>query len=506
MTFDWAYFLSLFSLGAFWRACVTVIELSVLSWLISLVLGFAVASARQSRYTALRWFSQFYIWLFRSVPLLVMIIFTYNLPQMIPVTRYVLSNAFLAGLIATVLVETAYMAEIHRGGLLSVAKGQYEAGHALGIRLFGVFRLIVVPQALRISLPSLINEFITIVKQTSLVSVIALPELLMTGQRLYAENFLVMETLAAVAMYYLLIVSIFSVIFQFVEHHLDINGRTPQTLTPEEVSALRQQSSPVLRPVHKEQPGQPKALLLKDIHKAYGQHHVLKGIDLTVSQGEVISIIGPSGSGKTSLIRTVNALESIDDGEIVLFGEPYIEARNLSESENKRRGICRIGMVFQGFNLFPHYTILQNIMLAPHYHGVGTHKDRRAQALHLLDKVGLLAHAEKYPHQLSGGQQQRVAIARALALSPDIILFDEPTSALDPELVTDVLNVIAALAKEGMTLLIVTHEMDFALAISDRVVLMEHGVVQADVSPAKIKTAANDPTLQRIRQFMRMPQ
>lgn len=502
MMFDWAYFLSLFSLGSFWRASITVVELSVLSWLISVVLGFAIASARQSRHPLLKWISQFYIWLFRSVPLLVMIIFIYNLPQMIPITHYVLGNAFLAGLIATVLVETAYMAEIHRSGLLSVVKGQYEAGHALGIRLLGVFRLIVIPQALRISLPSLINEFITIVKQTSLVSVIALPELLMTGQRLYAENFLVMETLAAVAMYYVLIVSVFSIAFQQLERHLNINGRTPQTLTSDQVMAFRRQAMPIQHQPRTAQPGQPKALLLRNIHKAYGQHHVLKGINLTVSQGEVISIIGPSGSGKTSLIRTVNALESIDRGEIILFGEPYIEANNLSESDNKRRGICRIGMVFQSFNLFPHYTIVQNIMLAPRYHGIGTHTIRYAQALYLLDKVGLLAHAEKYPHQLSGGQQQRVAIARALALSPDILLFDEPTSALDPELVSDVLNVIAALAKEGMTLIIVTHEMDFALAISDRVVLMEHGIVQIEVSPAKIKTVTGDPTLQRIRQFM----
>lgn len=502
MTFDWAYFFSLFSLGAFWHACVTVVELSVLAWVLSVALGFAVAGARQSRYCTLCGFSQGYIWLFRSVPLLVMIIFIYNLPQMIPVTRYVLGNAFIAGLVATVLVETAYMAEIHRSGLLSVAKGQYEAGHALGFRVLGIFRLIVIPQALRISLPSLINEFITIVKQTSLISVIALPELLMTGQRLYAENFLVMETLAAVAVYYVLIVSVFSLAFRQLERHLDIHGRTPQTLTSSRIDALRREAKPVVRPTQEKRPGAPKALLLKGIQKAYGQHNVLKGIDLAVAPGEVVSIIGPSGSGKTSLIRTVNALEAIDAGEIILFGEPYIEARDLSAPDVKRRGICKIGMVFQGFNLFPHYTILQNVMLAPHYHNVGSTQQRHANALYLLDKVGLLAHADKYPHQLSGGQQQRVAIARALALSPDIMLFDEPTSALDPELVTDVLNVIAALAKEGMTMLIVTHEMDFALAISDRVVLMEEGVVQANASPADINARIKNPALQRIRQFM----
>lgn len=503
MMFDWAYFVSLFSLSAFWQASATVVELSVLSWLISLVLGFIVASARQARPAWLRGVSQVYIWLFRSVPLLVLVVFIYNLPQLFPAAGGLLGNAFIAGLVATVLAETAYMAEIHRGGLLSVAKGQHEAGHALGIRFLGVRRLVIIPQALRIALPALVNEFITIVKQTSLISVISLPELLMTGQRLYAQNFLVMETLAAVAVYYVLIVSVFSVLFQQIERHVNVQARRPQTLAEPALAVLREAAQPLpLRPPA-QRPGEPSALLMKNIHKAYGAHHVLKGIQLAVAPGEVISIIGPSGSGKTSLIRTVNGLETLDQGEIILFGESYITAGAQRESAAMRSGIRRIGMVFQSFNLFPHRTILQNVMLATRYHRQPADEAaRRAQALYLLDKVGLLAHAEKYPHQLSGGQQQRVAIARALALSPDIMLFDEPTSALDPELVGEVLKVIGDLAREGMTMLIVTHEMDFALAISDRVVLMEQGVIQADASPAAIRGGEAELALQRIRQFM----
>lgn len=168
-----------------------------------------------------------------------------------------------------------------------------------------------------------------------------------------------------------------------------------------------------------------------------------------------------------------------------------------------RSGVRRIGMVFQNFNLFPYLSVLDNILLAPRYHGTHAALSRQDVALGLLDKVGLLAHAYKYPHQLSGGQQQRVAIARALALQPEIMLFDEPTSALDPELVGDVLKVIQHLAREGMTMLIVTHEMDFALNISDRVVFMEDGHLQVDVSPQRLR----DPTetsegLQRVRKFM----
>ena len=347
-------------------------------------------------------------------------------------------------------------------------------------------------------MPTLTNEYVTIVKLTSLVSVIALTELLMVGQRLYAHNFLVLETLGAVAIYYVLIVSLFGWGLQYLERYLDISRRNAQTLDDELLQGLRKSLPQVASQAHQEHPGAPDALLLKGIEKSYGNHHVLKGIDLSVRSGEVLSIIGPSGSGKTSLIRTINGLESIDKGEIVLFGEDFIQAGDRPDNARQRAGILRIGMVFQNFNLFPHRTIVDNILLAPQYHGVSDRHSLRQQALALLDKVGLLAHAEKYPHQLSGGQQQRVAIARALAMQPDIMLFDEPTSALDPELVGDVLNVIRDLAREGMTMLIVTHEMDFAMSISDRVVFMENGHVQLDAAPEAIRNGQHE----RVRRFI----
>ncbi|MDH1620148.1 amino acid ABC transporter permease/ATP-binding protein [Pseudomonas chengduensis] len=499
MPFEWSYFFSLFSMPAFWAACWTVVKLSSLAWLLGLVLGFGLASAKQA---ANRWLSApaaIYVWFFRSVPLLVLLIFVYNLPQLMPASGKVLSNPFYAGLFALVLTEAAYMAEIHRGGLLSVAKGQREAARALGIGRLGTQRLIVVPQAFRIALPTLTNEYVTIVKLTSLVSVISLSELLLVGQRLYAQNFLVLETLGAVAVYYVLIVSLFGWGLQYLERHLDLGRRKPGTLGDAQVAKLRSGLPQVATGnARVREPGTPAALYLSNIHKHYGDHHVLKGIDLSVQPGEVISIIGPSGSGKTSLIRTVNGLESIDEGEIVLFGESFIQAGDRPENRRQREGVRRIGMVFQSFNLFPHRTIVDNVLLAPRYHGLGDSAELRRQALALLDKVGLLAHANKYPHQLSGGQQQRVAIARALAMQPDIMLFDEPTSALDPELVGDVLAVIRDLAREGMTMLIVTHEMDFALSISDRVLFMEDGHVQLDASPDAIRSGNHE----RVRRFI----
>ncbi len=500
MHFDFSYFLSLFAFPAFWQACLTVIELSALSWLLGLLLGFPLAAAKRSQ---LRWVSvpaAAYVWFFRSVPLLVLIVFVYNLPQMFPATGVALSHPFFSGLVALVLTESAYMAEIHRGGLLSVSRGQYEAAAALGIGPVGRQRLVVVPQAFRIALPALINEFVTCVKLTSLASVISLTELLMVGQRLYSQNFLVMETLSAIAIYYVLIVTVFGWLLQYVERRLELARRKPQTLDDAALAALRAQiTEPGATRAAPEQRGATSALLLKNLHKRFGHHEVLKGIDLEVRAGEVVSIIGPSGSGKTSLIRTINALETLDQGEIILFGHGLIAAGDRPNTRRVRKAVVDIGMVFQSFNLFPHRTIVDNVTLAPVFHSRFSREAAHAHAIALLDKVGLLAHARKYPHQLSGGQQQRVAIARALAMEPAIMLFDEPTSALDPELVDDVLSVIDELAKEGMTMIIVTHEMDFAMSVSDRIVFMEHGKVQFDGSPEAVRTA---PEAERVRRFM----
>ncbi|MFO6420300.1 amino acid ABC transporter permease/ATP-binding protein [Hylemonella sp. W303a] len=509
MELDWTYFFSLFSMGAFYRASVTVITLGSLAWSLGLVLGFGLAQAEGSRLPWLRWPAKAYIWFFRSVPLLVLLVFVYNLPQIFPATGAVLGVPFGAGLVGLVMTEAAYMAEIHRGGLLSVVKGQREAAQALGLGWWSTQLRIVLPQAFRIALPTLTNEFVTIIKLTSLVSVISLPELLLTGQRLYTQNFLILETLLAVAVYYVAIVTVFGALLGALERRLDVVRRQPDALAGPALERLRHGlGDGPLMPRPDRGPGAPPALELMGIHKAYGAHAVLKGVNLVVEAGEVISIIGPSGSGKTSLIRTVNALESLDRGEIVLFGESHLQGGAPMDAARVRRGIRRIGMVFQGFNLFPHLTVLQNILLAPGLHGQGSATEQRERALRLLDKVGLLAHLHKYPHQLSGGQQQRVAIARALALRPEVMLFDEPTSALDPELVGDVLKVIQDLASEGMTMLIVTHEMEFALQISDRIVFMENGLLQVDVRPEQLRQArsgagADDP-IERVRRFMQL--
>lgn len=497
VSYDWQYAMGLLSNPDFWRASWVVVQLSLSSWLISAILGFGLALAKRSSNPLLSGFAQAYIWFFRSLPLLILLIFIYSLPQAFPSTRSVLSNSFIAGLVALVLSETAYMAEIHRGGLLSIHKGQTEAGHALGIRFAGIQRLIVIPQAIRVALPALSNELVTIVKLTSLVSVISLAEILLVGQRLYTQNFLILETLTVVAFFYLLVVTCFDQGLGLIERHIDVvrRGSRAEMLTSGQVCLKVVGLTPPAVGRPRAEGETPPALEARELHKSYGGLEVLKGVSLTVHAGEVISIIGRSGSGKTTFIRLLNGLERLDSGTVHLHGRAFISAEPSADGRSSVREdysmIREIGMVFQGFNLFPHRTILDNVLLAPRYHRMGKAAELEALALYSLDKVGMAAHACKYPHQLSGGQQQRVAIARALMMSPGIILFDEPTSALDPETVGEVLAVIRSLADEGVTMVIVTHEMAFAFEVSDRIVFMEGGKVVCNDTPDNIRSGCH---------------
>jgi polar amino acid transport system permease protein len=498
MIFDWHYALSLLADKAFWNASWRVVELSLATWIIGIVAGFLLALGKQSHIAPLRMACSAYIWLFRSLPLLVLLIFVYNLPQVFPASSVVLAEPFWAGLIALSISEAAYIAEIHRGGLLSIGRGQFEAGRALGLRYFGLQRLVVVPQAFRVALPALVNEYITIVKLTSLVSVISLAEILLVGERLYTQNFKVLETMLAVSFYYVLIVTVVGYALKMLEQRLDVARREPVAFSPLEPAV------PAAAPAAQVEKTGRVALEAVGLRKRYGVHEVLKGVDLKVQAGEVISVIGPSGSGKTSLIRTLNGLEPLDDGEIVLHGKLFqwgaSKVRRAASHREHMRGIVDIGMVFQSFNLFPHRSVLDNVSLALRYHERGSKAALRALGMEMLAKVGMADHAHKYPHQLSGGQQQRVAIARALAMKPSIVLFDEPTSALDPELVAEVLKVIEQLAREGMTMVIVTHEINFAFRISDRIIFLENGSIVADAAPRAMTAFDKDS---RVAHFLK---
>jgi len=238
----------------------------------------------------------------------------------------------------------------------------------------------------------------------------------------------------------------------------------------------------------------PPMISMRNVDKHFGELHVLRDIHLDVPRGQVVIVLGPSGSGKSTLCRTINRLEPIDSGDIAIDGVALPD-------EGKALAALRaeVGMVFQSFNLFAHKTIVENVMLAPTKVRGKKKDEARKHAMALLERVGIANQADKYPAQLSGGQQQRVAIARSLAMDPKVMLFDEPTSALDPEMVNEVLDVMVSLAKEGMTMLVVTHEMGFARRAGDRVLFMADGEIVEDTAPEAFFTA---PKSERARDFL----
>ncbi len=245
-------------------------------------------------------------------------------------------------------------------------------------------------------------------------------------------------------------------------------------------------------------------LRTEHVSKSFGDLEVLRDINLTVEPGEVICIIGPSGAGKSTFLRSLNQLEKITSGKIFVEDQLFLHREHghtVDRLDPKRQKelLLEMGMVFQRFNLFPHKTVLENIMLAPVVVKNMKPEEARLLALDLLEQVGLSEKASEYPNRLSGGQQQRVAIARALAMRPKIMLFDEPTSALDPELVGEVLSVMKKLAEDGMTMLVVTHEMGFAREVADRVVFMCDGVLAVDAPPAEV---FDDPQNERLKSFL----
>lgn len=233
---------------------------------------------------------------------------------------------------------------------------------------------------------------------------------------------------------------------------------------------------------------------VRELYKSFGQHKVLKGINTTISKGEVVAIIGPSGCGKSTFLRSLNLLEEPTSGTVTFEGTDITDE---SVDINKMRE--KMGMVFQQFNLFPNMTIRENIMLAPVKRGKMSKEEAAKKAEELLSRIGLLDKADAYPSQLSGGQKQRIAIIRALAMNPDVMLFDEPTSALDPEMVGEVLELMKELAAEGMTMVVVTHEMGFAREVANRILFINEGIIQEDNEPKELFA---NPRSQRLRDFL----
>ena len=465
------------------------IPLTLLSFFFAMIIAVAVALVQYANVPVLRQIARFYIWVIRGTPLLVQLfIIFYGLPSV-----GIMLNAFPAAVIAFAFNEGAYCAETMRGALESVPQGQLEAGYCVGMSWWQIMRRIVLPQALRTAVPALSNSLIGMIKDTSLASNITVAELFMAGQRVAARTYIFLPIYCEVAVVYLLFCTVITKLQALLERQLNARGFqykgrcAPMAML--EIRNVQKTFRTYAKPGLFHRPG---------ARKVTSELPVLRGVDLTVEKGDVVAILGPSGSGKTTLLRCLNFLETADAGQLVFDGESF----DLAHAS--RADIARLrkktAFVFQNYNLFRNKTALQNVTEGL----IVARKLPKEQAdeigMKMLAKVGLADRADYYPRQLSGGQQQRVAIARALAADPEIIYFDEPTSALDPELTGEVLSVMRQLAEEGMTMLVVTHEMGFARNVSSKTVFMENGVV---VEQAPSQQFFASPKEERTRAFLR---
>jgi polar amino acid transport system permease protein len=497
-------------------------EIAGLAMIAGLILGLGLALLRLSHSSMLSGIAWFYIWFMRGTPLLLQLVFIFDVLPAVGLTF----SAFVTAVVGFSLNEAAFTAEIIRGGIQSVNRSQSIAATALGMPPLLTLRRIILPQAMRAILPALANQTIGLIKGTSIASVIFVNELTFRAEQIVAQNFRFFEVFAAAGVVYLVMTSAVALGQVAAECHFDFMREDGAGIRRLLLSAIGRVQPP--EPPAAPRPEFPReslpgliagiggnlahaaagpCVVCRNVQKSYGHREVLKSVDMTVQTGEVVVIMGPSGSGKSTLLRLINHLEPLDWGEITVDGSHVgyekIPGGGLRPTRKlaQARAKARIGMVFQHFNLFEHRTALDNITEAPVsvYHQ--SPDGARNNARRLLAAVGLSRHADHFPHQLSGGQQQRVAIARALAVSPRVMLFDEPTSALDPELVGEVLAVIRGLAEAGITMIIVTHEVRFARDVADRVIFMDGGVVVEQGTPEQV---LDRPANERTQRFLRM--
>lgn len=525
------------------------LEIAALGLVVAWPLALVLALLRKSPIRPVRYLVGVYIWIMRGTPILLQLIFLYNVLPQWGITL----SSFWTAVVGLGLNEAAFSAEIIRGGLAAVGQSQLDAAASLGFSSRLTLRRVQVPQALRVITPTLANEAIAMVKNTSLASVIAVSELTLRSQQIVSVNFKYVPVFAASAAIYLIATSTLVGLQGYLERRLDLDrqyerqlsrrpmtrrlavlawfrhtaDRAPLPATPGLATSMAEAASLAgvpgelavsvngSRPVQRGQAhldlharfyseyrdavraaagrvstDSPEIIQVRGLHKRFGSKEILTDIDLTVRKGEVLCILGPSGSGKSTLLRLLDGLDSVNAGSVKVNGLDLCRSggdrlsvplgRRVPPRDRLRAGAA---IVFQQFNLFQHMTVQNNLVEAPVRVLRMDEALTRETSRMLLREVGLDGLADRYPHQLSGGQQQRVAIARALALAPEVMLFDEPTSALDPERVGEVLRVMKQLADQGMTMVVVTHEIGFARQCASRVLLMDDGVIVEEGPP-----------------------
>ena len=426
------------------------LSLAAITVCVGAVFGALIALMRMSRIAPLRWIAAVYTEIIRGTPMLLQLyLFYFALPMLIPILN---KQQYACVAIALTCNSAAYVSEIFRSGIQAVDIGQTEAARSLGLSQRLTMTEIILPQAIKNILPALANEFIMVIKDTSLASTFFIGDLMTQCLLVKGATYLTIEPLIIVGIIYFVLTFILS----------------------KGVAAMERRNGESIR--------------------------ALDGVSIDINKGDVMVVIGPSGSGKSTFLRSLNLLEVPTSGSIIFEGVDITQKRGPDGQKlDIDRHRQKMGMVFQHFNLFPHKTILQNMTLAPiKVKGIAA-AEAEKKAMELLARVGLADRAGAYPIQLSGGQKQRVAIVRALAMEPDVMLFDEPTSALDPEMVGEVLDVMRGLAKSGMTMVVVTHEMGFAREVGNRVVFMDNGKILEQGTPDAI---FNHPQNERLQDFL----
>ena len=490
-----------------------------------LVIGLLLAAMQLSRFGLLSAIARGYAIIFRGTPLILQLVFAYDA---LPHIGIRLSAVAAAGL-ALAFNEAPFIAEILRSGVRGVDIGQVTAGQALGMTPMILMRHVIAPQAIRIMVPALGNETVSALKNSSLASVVSVEELTLRSTQLASSTFDFFSIFFASGLIYLGLTGAVSLLQIIIEALLDLDRPAPREwllrLLPWNRTVLSvppqttRTSAPLTQAAHAEAthpsriartagPAAGEQMVeVYALHKQYGSHPVLGGLDLKIRSGEVVALLGPSGSGKSTLLRCINHLEEWDSGVVRVGGHRLgfdAKGRSLTpRAVAKERASIGVGMVFQQFNLFSHLTARENIAGPLRWvHGLSSlAADRRADEL--LERVGLSHRADALPRHMSGGQQQRVAIARALAPNPSVLLLDEPTSALDPELINEVLEVIRRLAVEdGLTMIISTHQLRFAYEVADRVVFLSDGTIIEDGPAHELLTNPRHPLTARFLRAM----
>ncbi len=471
--------------------------LAAASTVLGVVIGMVLAVMGISQSRWLRLPARIYTDIFRGLPAIVTILIIGQ--GFARIGRELFGpSPFPLGIIALSLIAGAYIGEIFRSGIQSVERGQLEACRALSMSYGQGMRLIIIPQGVRRVLPALVNQFIGNVKDSSLVYFLGLlaseREIFRVGQdqAVVTGN---LSPLLLAGIFYLIITVPLTHLVNYIDTRLRLgrqgrsSGATSGLVEVGELEAASGTQAPGNAGAPRFKGG---AVRIRDLSMSYGDLDVLKGIDLDIARGTVTCIIGPSGSGKSTLLRCLNRLVEPKRGDIQLDNESILGMK----PESLRR---RVGIVFQHFNLFPDHTALENVMLSLTKIKKMPKAEARRVAETRLAEVGLASRKDHRPAGLSGGQQQRVAIARALAMDPEVVLFDEVTSALDPELVKGVLDLMANLGRQGMTMAVVTHEMGFARKVADQVVFMDEGRIVEAGPPQQI---FDNPQSERLKRFL----